>query len=379
MQNTDEKQPTSLNNSKLSKSLVFNALLFAFGVYYVKFLNSKQYEINFEDIELNQLRTQRANESLKCYQDKFHEIDGKRLQEVLTSSRQPTKGKSIFFHVTECNPSGLITLTPRQACAIESAAFNNPTVDVFVLFSSPTYVPNNLDSPVIESLLKHRNIFFRNNNLWSYTKDTPAEGWFRGETIFRSDFLSIHLSEFLRLVTLWRYGGIYINLDVLVLDDLYYFPPNTIGALDNSTVSNAVINIENSEGGHRMVTTILKHFIDNFRGDLLDHNGSQQITAVLKEKICKVNETSEMTAEQCSGLDVYPSRTYYPIEKENARYLFEEEDLKEAMEIIYFTLTVRLWDEVTKDRKYEVGTIAALGLHAYTNCPMVYKSAGAYL
>lgn len=365
--------------SKVSKTFVFHIILATFGIYYVKFLNTNQYEINLEDVELNQLRTQRANESLKCYQDNFHEMDGKRLQEVLASGRQPTKGKTIFFHVTECNPSGLIDLTPRQACAIESAAFNNPTVDVFVLFASPTYVPNNLDSNIIKSLLKHKNIFLRNNNLWSYTKDTPAEGWFRGETIFRSDFLSTHLSEFLRLVTLWRYGGIYINLDVLVLDNLFYFPPNTIGALDNSTVGNAVINIEDSEAGHRVVTAILKHFIDNFEGNSLEHNGSPQITTVLKEKICKVNETSEMTAEQCSGLDVYPSRTYYPIEKENARYLFEEEHLKEAMEIIHFTLTLRLWDEVTKDRKYEVGTISALGLHAYTNCPRVYKSAGAYL
>lgn len=359
---------------------MLHILLVVIGVCYVKFVRNKHYEINLEDIELNHLRTQRANESLKCYEEqgRFQEIDGKRLQEVLTSSRQPTKGKTIFFHVTECNPIGLITLTNRQACAIESAAFNNPTVDVFVLFASPTYVPSNLDSN-IKSLLKYRNIFLRNNNLWSYTKDTPAEGWFRGETIFRSDFLSTHLSEFLRLVTLWRYGGVYINLDVVVLDNLYYFPQNSIGAVDNSTVSNAVINVDDSEQSHRVVTTILKHFIENFEGDSLEHNGSQQMTAVLREKICKVNQTEEMTPEQCSGLDVYPSRTYYPIEKENAGYLFEEEHLREAMEITHFTLTIRLWDEVTKHKKYEVGTIAALGLHAYSNCPTVYKSAGAYL
>lgn len=351
----------------------------AIGVYYLRYASTKQLEINFEDIELNQLRTQRANESLKCYQEYLQGIDGRKLQEVLTSGRQPTKGKTIFFHVTECNPSHRISLTSRQACVIESAAFNNPTVDVFVLFACPTYVPYDLDSDVIKSLLKRKNIFLRNNNLWNYTKGTPAEGWFRGETIFRSDFLSTHLSELLRLVTLWRYGGIYLNLDVLVLNDLYYFPPNTIGALDNSTVGNAVINIDDSAESHRIITTILKHFIGNYRGDSLEHNGPQQITSVLKEKICKVNETSEMTAEQCSGLDVYPSRTYYPIEKENARYLFEENYLQEAMETTHFTLTVRLWDEVTRDRKYEIGTISALGLHAYANCPRVYQSTGAYL
>ncbi|KAL5279475.1 hypothetical protein ACFFRR_003846 [Megaselia abdita] len=373
----DSKKQKS--TSKLTKAVLFHIFLVSLGFYYVKFLSSKEYTINIEDIELNQLRTQRANESVKCYQDNFGEIDGKRLQEVLTAARQPKIGKTIFFHVTECNPSGLITLTPRQACAIESAAFNNPTVDVFVLFASPTYVPNNLDSSVIKALLKYKNIFLRNNNLWIYTEDTPAGGWFRGESIFRSDFLTTHLSEFMRLVTLWRYGGIYVNLDVLVLDDLYYFPPNTIGALDNSTVGNAVINVDDGGESHNVVATILKHFVENFKGDSLEHNGAQQITTVLKEKICKVNDTQSMTAEQCWGMDVYPSRTYYPIEKENARYLFEEEHISEAMEVTYFTLTVRLWDEVTKDSKYKVGSVSALGLHAYSNCPRIYKSAGAYL
>lgn len=342
-------------------------------------MDHKLNTIYLEDIELNLLRTQRAIESLKLYQDNLKNIDGKRLQDILKSKRQPTRGKSIFFHVTEPNPTGELSLTHREACAIETAAFNNPTADVFVLFASPTYVPNNLTSPVIKSLLKYKNIFLRNNDIWSYTKNTPAEGWFRSETIFRSDFLTTHLSEFLRLVTLWRFGGIYVNLDVLTLNDLYYFPANAIGALDNSTVSNAVINIADDQEGHKATSIILKHFMENFKGDSLKHNGDHQISSVLKESICKINDTEKMTPEQCAGLDIYPSRSHYPIEKADAHYLFEEKYIGEAMEMTHFTLTVRFWDEVTRNKKYEVGSVTAFGIHAYSNCPRIYKAVGAYL
>lgn len=49
------------------------------------------------------------------------------------------KKKNIFFLETSCTSSekGKIYLSPRQACAVESAARMNPDMEVYLLFASP--------------------------------------------------------------------------------------------------------------------------------------------------------------------------------------------------------------------------------------------------
>lgn len=56
------------------------------------------------------------------------------------SDHPPNKKKrNIFFLETSCTSSdkGKIHLSPRQACAVESAARMNPKMDVYLLFASP--------------------------------------------------------------------------------------------------------------------------------------------------------------------------------------------------------------------------------------------------
>lgn len=56
-----------------------------------------------------------------CFQEmQFN--DGKTLKNILTKQQQPNHSdKNIFFHETSCTADGIIRLTSRQACAIESS------------------------------------------------------------------------------------------------------------------------------------------------------------------------------------------------------------------------------------------------------------------
>lgn len=134
-----------------------------------------------------------------------------KLEDILTANTQPDSGKSIFFHETSCglreeslrmnvntlkrdsnvqeSHINFISLSARQACAIESAAIHNPSSKVFVLFASPRYMLKTNSSardPIIDALTSYTNIYLRNLNLWTYASGTPIFEWFEDGSLFKS-------------------------------------------------------------------------------------------------------------------------------------------------------------------------------------------------
>lgn len=91
--------------------------------------------------------------------------------------------------------------TYRQACAIESAAKMNPSLDVFLLFASPVSFNNDTLQSFVDVLLTYPNIHLRNVNLWTYSENTPIMDWIQTEKLFQSKYLNSHISDFLRYLT----------------------------------------------------------------------------------------------------------------------------------------------------------------------------------
>lgn len=93
----------------------------------------------------------------------------------------------------------------------------NPNWDVFILFASPVGLLNGTNStpPIVKALQSYPNIYFRNINLWTYSLNTPLEDWFLSDKLFMSQYLNSHVSDFLRYVTLYKFGGTYLDLGTL--------------------------------------------------------------------------------------------------------------------------------------------------------------------
>lgn len=151
---------------------------------------------------------------------------------------------------------------PRQACAIESAAKWNPKRDIYVLFTSPVGLVSN-DS-IIDALLSYPNIHFRNLNPYTYSTGTPAEDWFKTDEIFLSRFPVAHMADYLRFLTLFRYGGVYSDLDVVFLKNLDDLPPNFSGAESTIDVAIGVMGFEEKDVGHKIIEMIVRYFSDCF-------------------------------------------------------------------------------------------------------------------
>ncbi|XP_034475291.1 lactosylceramide 4-alpha-galactosyltransferase-like [Drosophila innubila] len=151
------------------------------------------------------------------------------LGDVLLSDIKPTPGRTIFFLETKCqSPDSdlkyIMNLTARQACSIKSAALNNPNFQVFVIFANPKVTDK--ENRFINVIQSYKNVHLRQLNIWRYAKDTPVEDWVLRNNMFLSIYPTEHTSDLLRLLTLYRFGGIYMDLDVVVLRSLENVPLN---------------------------------------------------------------------------------------------------------------------------------------------------------
>lgn len=284
------------------------------------------------------------------------------LEDVLTGERQPRDENTIFFHITNCFNNSYVTLTSRQACAVESAAINNPYMDVFVLFASPAMISKNKSS-AIASLLSYGNIFFRVNNLWKYTEGTPTEKWFKTEVIFKSMYLYSHLSDLCRYVTLWRFGGIYLDADVVVIKTFQDVPLNFAGAESNRVVASGVMGFEKYGLGYRVSGECLKKFIEQYNGNAWGSNGPMIITNVLKQSICHRATADFMTRANCKGFKVYSREYFYAINYNVIRYFFEEKYLDQCISRTNNSILIHVWNKLTSSIPMKVGARTCYGMY----------------
>lgn len=319
----------------------------------------------------------------QCYMDVYFrgatdtaKLEG-RLHDVMESAKTPTPGRSIFFHETSCSADGQIRLNARQACAIESAARQNPTWDVFVLFASPVGYSNQTQITIIDTLLSYPNIYFRNVDLWNYAKDTPVEAWLQDGEIFQSKFMNSHVSDFLRYLSLFKFGGTYLDLDVIVTKNLGKIRSNYAGAESNEFVAAGIINLEHVGMGKHISEMCLRDFIINFNGNLWGNNGPGVITRVLNE-VCSTNNPLLMDRGRCHGFKVFPIKAFYAIPWRKWNYFTQPAYLNEALKLINDSFIVHVWNRFSITETIVVGDKVAYGVLANEFCPKVYSNCGQY-
>lgn len=169
----------------------------------------------------------------------------------------PTGKHNAFFLETSCaTPASTINLNARQLCAVESAAKNSPNWNVYVLFAANVGFLNDtssLEYKMLDAVLSsYANIKFLRLNITHYADGTPLSDWMREGKMFDSDYINSHLSDVLRYLTLYKYGGTYLDLDVVVLKNLDEAGVNYSGAESDEDVAAGFMNMEPTGFGHQV-------------------------------------------------------------------------------------------------------------------------------
>ncbi|XP_030556651.1 lactosylceramide 4-alpha-galactosyltransferase-like isoform X2 [Drosophila novamexicana] len=309
------------------------------------------------------------------------------LKDVLLTEPKPKPGRTIFFlettRIVRPKPemmNNMLQLTARQACAIESAALHNPTFEVFVLFAGPTYsYPENSSQhqqPIIDAILSYKNVQLRQLNLRRYATGTPIEDWVKYGELFSSRFPIHHVSDLLRLITLYRYGGIYLDMDVVLLRSMEDVPLNYAGVESYTHVANGVLSMAPTGFGHEFAKSCLLDFQQQFDGDAWGHNGPGVITRVA-QRICGTTNMSLMLEDRtrCQGFKVFNHTAFYAVSYTDWRHFFQPQYLQQTLARTKNSYLVHVWNQVSKVFHIKVGSRTAYGKYAEKNCPRAYAAA----
>lgn len=160
----------------------------------------------------NQNQTVQKNVTKDFFASKEEKTDFKN---ILNANIQPENDKNIFFIETGISKSN-VKLSARQCCSIESAALRNPEKRIFVVFVSRDRLNNLEITSQIKAILSYRNVQINYLNIEELSKASPIEHFIKSNKLTKSKFRLPHTSDVLRLLILYKYGGTYLDMDMMV-------------------------------------------------------------------------------------------------------------------------------------------------------------------
>ncbi|XAR50851.1 hypothetical protein NMG60_11005302 [Bertholletia excelsa] len=201
-------------------------------------------------------------------------------------------------------------------------------------------------------------------------KNTPAFSWFKEIESGKKDPGSIpfaqNLSNLIRLAVLYKYGGVYLDTDFIVLKNLSGLR-NSIGAqsmdaFGNWTrLNNAVLVFDKN---HSLLHKFMEEFVSTFDGNKWGHNGPYMVSRVVKR----------MASELGANLTVLRLSAFYPVNwiqigeffagpVDPSKVKWVEEKLVELGKESY---GVHLWNKQSRGLRIEEGSI--IGRLISDNC-----------
>lgn len=193
-------------------------------------------------------------------------------------------------------------------------------------------------------------------------KNTHAESWFnrliQGNVNPGEISLGQNLSNLLRLSLLYKFGGIYIDADIIIMKSFSKFR-NTIGAqnIDVKTkkwsrLNNAVLIFDKK---HPLLLKFIEEFALTFDGNKWGHNGPYLTSRVV----------SRVSGREGYNFSVVPPSAFYPVDWRGIKSLFRGPSdeihskwlVKKMVQIRKESYAVHLWNRQSGKLKVVKGSI----------------------
>lgn len=164
--------------------------------------------------------------------------------------------KSIFFIETSCKGG----INSRQACSIESAARAHPNWQINVLFAGPVSI-HTQNGSTIGVLQKFNNINFYRIHVADYGKGTPLEDILSSNLLNSSRWSVMHSADVLRYLTLYKWGGVYLDLDVIVVKPFDSLARNWVAKQYDKYVASGLVSVWRNTMGRVFAKRLIRHVI----------------------------------------------------------------------------------------------------------------------
>ncbi|XP_049699815.2 lactosylceramide 4-alpha-galactosyltransferase-like [Helicoverpa armigera] len=297
------------------------------------------------------------DKNLECY----IYTDNDALMSVEDVSFMP-KLKSIFFHETSCRGG----VDSRQACAVESAARANPDWEVYLLFNAPVSDAM-LKKSCLVKLLQYSNVRLARIHAASFSKGSAVQQIVRSK-LLHSRHPVTHSADIMRMLTLHRWGGVYLDLDMLVVKSFDSLPQNWIAKSSPFDLATGAMRLSKDEVGQNWTEEIIHEILSTYDNTQWSGYGARATERVLRRRCPELHNA---TSGDCQGLSIYSSELFYPIGFSEAHLLVRGGPLKKINVEPY---TYHIWNLVTK--MFTIRPNSAYVQLASKLCPLIYGAYG---
>ncbi|KAK9986072.1 hypothetical protein SO802_031023 [Lithocarpus litseifolius] len=210
--------------------------------------------------------------------------------------------------------------------------------------------------------------------------NTPAEAWFKGMKSGTKDPgeipLAQNLSNLIRIAVLYKYGGVYLDTDFIVLKPFTGLK-NSIGAqsMDMGTknwtrLNNAVLIFDMN---HPLLLKFMEEFALTFDGNKWGHNGPYLVSRVVEN----IGKQPGYNFTVLQPMAFYPvdwiriSRLFMkPANRSDSRWVQDK-----LLQLSGETYGVHLWNKQTRNLRIEEGSVmGSLILEHCFICQHIYSS-----
>lgn len=206
--------------------------------------------------------------------------------------------------------------------------------------------------------------------LGDYVAGTPLEKWYHCEKWNRGWFAIAHLSDALRLHSLFKYGGYYSDLDMIQLQPITSLR-NFVVEEGTGKLGSSIIHVEK---GHPFIEKALEAFPQDYKWYVWAHNGPDLITRVLQD-LCNDYDVTWMKPERCKGFSVLPTKTFYPIHWFSWKKYFMQRDNDQTNEWGEDVVGAHVWNSKSSEFKVNKTSNQYYAQMARKSCPRTLHAA----
>ncbi|XP_067851755.1 lactosylceramide 4-alpha-galactosyltransferase-like isoform X2 [Heptranchias perlo] len=268
-------------------------------------------------------------------------------------------------------------LEPSQlaVCAVESAARANPKKAVYffmkefngsLVYQQPQY-------KAIPLLSSFKNIVILPLDLKELFSNTRLAEWYEKVNPSTEKYWIHVLSDACRIALLWKYGGIYLDTDIISLKTLEF--KNFICSQSENYANSAALGFNRS---HSFTHSCITDYVENYNGDNWGQQGPDLISRMFRKWCNTVNLDDYLDAE-CNGIHYLPQKWFYPVPYSDWKLYFVENTWKEndasGIEREFSqTRGVHIWNFLSGGHGNQIKESRSLMEYFFSKyCPSTYK------
>jgi hypothetical protein len=271
--------------------------------------------------------------------------------------------RRIFFHET----SGRGSLNFKQCCAVESVAKHNPDRPIQLLISGDRLDVSS--GPWTDILMDHyANVAVILVDNDKYFRDSPLQLWYEKGEWRQSRFRIAHLSDYIRLVSLYRHGGLYMDLDYVVLkslDEKLLHNVLLVEGIDGQQLNNGVMHFE---PGHRLISQLIQYLAAEYDPEDYYLHGPTALTHVYIRMCSNGTGRMKKKSSMCPDVSLLSYKHFCPIGPPFWHLYFEDAS-QQSLSMIRSSYGIHLWNFLSSNEPIRMGTRQLYAILAAEHCP----------